>query len=104
MRHEAHITPGCQVVETMRSPPEIRVPTRLGFSLGHMEVTTCVKRRQKQQQAASREVEVIELRNPYIRMADGLRNPEGNTDQSVPGRIGKHPRSHRAWHVVKVSV
>jgi hypothetical protein len=43
-----------------------------------MEVTRCVKRRHDEEQAASLTVEVIELRNPYIRMADRVRFLESN--------------------------
>jgi len=81
----------------VESPPH---PTS---SLGLMEVTTWVKRRQRERQAVSREVEVIEPRNMHIGVVDMLINMEDKIRWDVEGCFSGHSRGLRAWHVLKVA-
>ncbi len=68
-----------------------------------MEVTTWAKRRQRERQAVSREVEVVEPRNVFIGVVDMLINMEDKICCKVMGYYSGRSRGLRAWHVSKVA-
>lgn len=86
-----------KVLKGKRSPP---CPTS---SLGCMKVTTWIKRRQRERQAVSREVEVIEPRNMRIGVVDMLINMEDKIRWDKMGCFSGRSRGLRAWHVSKVT-
>lgn len=68
-----------------------------------MKVTTWAERRQRERQAVSREVEVIEPRNMFIGVVDMLINMEDKIRCEVMGYYSGRSRGLRAWHVSKVA-
>jgi hypothetical protein len=66
-----------------------------------MLVTACIKRRHGKLQAVSRKIEVIELRNGIVRMADGSGNQKAKVADAKIGSRRHHPRGRRARHVKK---